>query len=315
MISLLDRATGRFDFSLVPLADGSSRTAWIAGHPDKVYSEVNSGKWIAFHSVVGEESKFQDGVPDRFLSSARKPNGEFTDYAAASALGVIRKSGELIQMYPWWKSTWTSGGRIANINTWAFEVEGGFDPHNEPWTPEQLVTGMLICAAWTELHDGEEITRDYTRPVNGVLVEHNEFCREFGYKMTACPSGRNQQLYDALDSGQYDLFIKRRIGMWVPDDQWRALVRSVFAGGEEVRIDAQGNRILKSEAERDANAAWRMNERASGRGVSVSDHATSAWVQSKQALDQSGNAGGNGGNGSVGKHTHKADAIITIKEN
>lgn len=75
---------------------------------------------------MGVERDFEDGIPNRFLSTARGSDGRYTPDAAASSMFVLRYSGELIQMHPIWASTWTSGGREANTSTWAVEAEGGW---------------------------------------------------------------------------------------------------------------------------------------------------------------------------------------------
>lgn len=154
------------------------------GIPDKVYSQPNSGKYgIACHSWVGEERDFEDGIPNRFLSTERGPDGRYTPAAAASAMFVLRKSGELIQMYPITASTWTSGGREANCNFWAIEAEGGLNPHSEPLTVAATETFIELCHEW-EQHFGELLARNIT------LREHWQIAQKFGYAPTACASGR-----------------------------------------------------------------------------------------------------------------------------
>lgn len=131
----------------------------IPGVPEKQYSQPNSGKWFACHSVVGKESPQADGVPDRFLSTEKGPDGRYTAYAAASCTFVLRLSGELIQMYPITASTWTSGGPEANTNAIAIEAEGGqFPNYSEPLTDEQVF--ILLCL-WEEIqrHTGIKLRR------------------------------------------------------------------------------------------------------------------------------------------------------------
>lgn len=161
----------------------------IDGIPDKVYSEPNSGEWITCHSVVGEESEFEDGIPNRFLShdSYYDPDlgmYRYTRYAAASSMFVLRKSGLLIQMYPIMASTWTSGGREANTRSWAIEAEGGLKPnYREPLTPEAEKTFVRLVEEW-EAYSGRKAVPGVT------LLQHKDVAQRFGYAATACASDR-----------------------------------------------------------------------------------------------------------------------------
>jgi hypothetical protein len=153
------------------------------GVPDKKYSQPNSGEGIAMHSIVGQESEFQDGVPDRFLSKAKDANGRYTPYAAASCMFILRKNGTLIQMHPVTASTWTSGGKDGNTRFWAVEAEGGLNPYTEPLTKAAEDTFIRLVTEW-EQHTGRKALP------GGNLLQHKEIAKKFGYAATACASDR-----------------------------------------------------------------------------------------------------------------------------
>lgn len=170
----------------------------IPGVPDKVYSAPNRMLGLIGHSVVGQESDFEDGVPNRFLSLDREADGRYTRNAAASCVFVLRKSGVLIQMYPVTAATWTSGGPEANTSYVPIELEGGLIGNtDEPMTDQQLAS-MLRLVADFEAFRGIEI-------VPGVTFrEHGELAAELGYDATACPSNRYARLYEALEGDMAD---------------------------------------------------------------------------------------------------------------
>src|SRR3990172_3588099 len=93
--------------------DGWLDYAIIApGIPNKIYSEPNKGIGIIGHSMVTT----YEGAIARFMSTATYPNGQYTDYAAASCMFLITYEGETIQMYDVNASTWTSGTWAANTS-------------------------------------------------------------------------------------------------------------------------------------------------------------------------------------------------------
>ncbi len=173
----------------------------IDGIADKVYSERNSGEGgIACHSIVGEEPDEQDGVPNRFLSKERGPDGFYSKDAAASCTFILRKRAKHVQMYPVTASTWTTGGREANTSTWPIEAEGG-RPGNEsePLTPRQEDGFLVIATAWEE-----RLGR--TLKVGETVRSHGRIAQQFGYAATACESGRYQNAWARLVAGErYDL--------------------------------------------------------------------------------------------------------------
>ena len=173
----------------------------IDGIPDKIYSQPNSGEWITCHSIVGQESEFEDGIPNRFLDTSKLPDGSYTANAAASCMFILRRNGTLIQMYPVTASTWTSGGREANTRSWAIEAEGGLASspggYGELLTPEATRTFTRLVREW-EGHTGRKAVSGVTQAASGVtLKQHKDVAREFGYSPTACASDRYRIAWEA----------------------------------------------------------------------------------------------------------------------
>ena len=161
----------------------------------KTYTQPNTGLLgLALHSWVGSEAETADGIPNRFLSEEKDINGNFTPSAAASTMFVLRYSGELIQMYPVTASTWTSGGREANTQTWAVEAEGGYlaapGGYSEPLRQEQVATMIRLAEEWEE-YSGRSCVRGET------MWEHNELSKKFATPPTACPAHRYDNFYAA----------------------------------------------------------------------------------------------------------------------
>lgn len=169
------------------------------GHPGKTYTQQNSGEWLTCHSVVGDLPNH--AIPPRFLSDERKPDGSFTDWAAASVQFILYKDGHLIQLYPVTASTWTSGGKEANTRSWSIEAEGGgpggaslamplppiqgditFGLFTEPLTAQAITTFVRLVREWEE-HNGRAVEP-------GDLRQHKDVAAEFGYAPTACASNR-----------------------------------------------------------------------------------------------------------------------------
>lgn len=172
----------------------------IDGIPDKVYTAKNTGEWITCHSIVGEESEFQDGVPNRFLSTEKDSDGNYTASAAASVMFILRKNGTLIQMYPIWASTWTSGGREANTRSWAIEAEGGLNPYTEKLTSQAALTLVRLVREWESYLGRKAIP-------NETLLQHKDVARKFGYLATACASDRYSEAWDlCLQSNEDDMY-------------------------------------------------------------------------------------------------------------
>ena len=226
----------------------------IPGIPDKVYSQPNRGEGIAMHSVVGQEKDFEDGVPDRFLSTARDAHGRYTAYSAASCMFVLRKNGLLIQMYPVTASTWTSGGPDGNTRFWAVEAEGGLNPHNEPLTKVAEDTFIRLVTEW-ENHTGR-------RAQPGVnLLQHKEIARKYGYAATACASDRYDGALVRIIAGEryretgaemtkeeIEKLIDQKLALAFAVDNaddvrlvhFRRLLDLAINGGEGAFADAQG---------------------------------------------------------------------------
>ena len=186
----------------------------IDGVPDKIYSQANTGEWITCHSIVGQETEFQDGIPNRFLDTSKDESGNYTPYAAASCMFILRTNGTLIQMYPVTASTWTSGGREANTRSWAVEAEGGLSPnYGEPLTPMQEQTFIRLVREW-EQYTGFPAIPGIT------LRQHKDVAIEFNYPRTACASDRYNNAWLAIEQGDT-----------MTEDQVRAIVREEFDTG------------------------------------------------------------------------------------
>jgi hypothetical protein len=157
---------------------------------DKVYTQRNSGQMIACHSIVGMEGPTEDGIPNRFQSTERLPNGRYTAYAAASSMFVLRLDGTLIQCYDIGASTWTSGSRDANCNAWAIEAEGGYYPDfGEPLTKAQEDTFVRLVTEW-EAWRGKPAIPNIFGARNPNIYQHKDLAAIYGSDATACASDR-----------------------------------------------------------------------------------------------------------------------------
>lgn len=159
------------------------------GPADKKYSEPCRSEGVVFHSAVG----YYGGWRSRLDSTARLPNGRYTDYAAASVTGWIAYDGTLMQHYPISVSCWASGNREANTRFNAFECEGGYEPVNEPLREAQIVTATRIVRELKEHKGWSRMQRlSFGVPAAAVfaLGEHQECVTLWGGSPTACPSSR-----------------------------------------------------------------------------------------------------------------------------
>jgi hypothetical protein len=171
----------------------------IAGVPDKKYSAPNTGEGgLAGHSVVGEEPAEQDGIPNRFLSTERQPNGQYTKNAAASCQHILRKRAAHVQMYPVDVATWTTGGPEANLTTWPMEAEGGrVGNEAEPLTEHQEQGVIIIATGWEQ--------RKRRRLTEAELREHGQIVKDLVYPSTtwtACASGRYKRVFERILAGE-----------------------------------------------------------------------------------------------------------------
>lgn len=224
----------------------------IDGIAEKTYSKPNSGEGIAMHSIVGQESEFQDGVPDRFLSTVKDANGRYTAYSAASCMFILRKNGTLIQMHPVTASTWTSGGPDGNTRFWAVEAEGGLNPYTEPLTKAAEDTFIRLVTEW-EQHTGRKALP------GSNLLQHKEIAKKFGYAATACASDRYHNALVRILAGEryggkemtreeVEKLIDQKIAMALAIDngddvrlaQFRKLLDLAINGGTGQFTDAQG---------------------------------------------------------------------------
>lgn len=167
------------------------------GHPLKQYSKKNSAEWITCHSIVGDLPNH--AIPSRFLDDSRKPDGSFTDSAAASVMFILYKDGHLIQMYPVTSSTWTSGGSEANTRSWAIEAEGGLSPYTEKLTQQARTTFVRLVQEWEQYSGRKAIP-------NETLLQHKDVARKFGYLATACASDRYSEAWEACLLNEDDMY-------------------------------------------------------------------------------------------------------------
>lgn len=227
----------------------SIRQGWVdwavrvPGVPDKVYSQSNSGLGLVGHSIVGNRA----AAEARFFSEDRDAQGRYTAYAAASVMFEQLKDGTLIQMYPVWSSTWTSGGREANTSLWAIELEGG-PPGNvsEPMTDEQVNSLLHLAHEW-EQFTGLKCVRGGPEQ---KFWEHGEVAAKYGYGATSCPSGRYARFYAALGGND------------VTREEYENLVLAFASGSEEASLDRET---------RLTNAVYRINQIAQGERQSLLD--------------------------------------------
>lgn len=209
----------------------------IDGIPDKKYSQRNSMEWITCHSVVGSEPSHYDGVPDRFLSTQKDSNGRYTPYAAASCVFILRLSGKLIQMYPIWTSTWTSGGREPNTRSVPIELEGGAYPnYREPINDAQIKTFIRLVEEW------ENYTGRIAVP-NVTLYQHKDMARLFGVAPTACASDRYERAWN-----QISLRNDQELRMAFTEEQIKQLVRDVVRA-EDIEVDARFREVVQKRIE------------------------------------------------------------------
>ena len=159
--------------------------AKVPGPPEKVYRQPNSAKGYVPHSAVG----FYGGWSSR-LFDMTKVNGRFTPYAAASVTGWIAYDGQVTQHYDFTKSCWASGNFHANTNFIAFENEGGFNPHNEPLTPQQTSANIRIIQELSHWKGWEPKRPVTDSDKTATLYEHNECVKLWGGHATLCPSSR-----------------------------------------------------------------------------------------------------------------------------
>lgn len=176
------------------------------GIPDKIYTQINSVEWVTLHSMVGKT----EGAVGRLMSEERQPDGRYTDYAAASVQFLLDQDSTLIQMYRLWDACWASGTRDANTRSVAVELEGGNYPnYSEPMTDGQVSTALRFLRDLAAFRGWDWAT------IRSRLREHNEF------QQTACPSGRWQRLYDALENEE---------GLSVEDKERLARLEAIMAG-------------------------------------------------------------------------------------
>lgn len=190
----------------------------VDGHPQKVYSQPNSGEWITCHSIVGNLPNH--AIPARFLADDRVPGNpsRFTDAVAASVMFILYKDGQLTQMYPVTASTWTSGGFDGNTRSWAVEAEGGYNPVTEKLTPEASATFVRLVREW-EAYTGRKAVP------NETLLQHKQVAQQFGYALTACASDRYSEAWDmVLQNSEDDMYKEKYEELTVAIDKRMAIL-------------------------------------------------------------------------------------------
>lgn len=161
------------------------------GPADKVYSERNRGEGLVCHSMEGWG---RGGIDGRMMSQERDADGRYTPKAQASWMFSLMADGRLLQHYPVWSSTWTSGNREANTRLWAVEAEG---VAGTPLNAAQVVAMVGLAVEW-ERYTGRRARRN---PEGRTVWEHREVWSWSSPNAgpTACPSGRYAPFYAALD--------------------------------------------------------------------------------------------------------------------
>lgn len=159
----------------------------LDGIPDKVWRPRRHKAYFVNHSIEGY--LHGEPVPPRFLSTARNPDGSYTSTAQASVHFVLHVDGTLIQMYPLQASPWTSGSQEANEAGVAIESEG---VAGTPLNEAQCATYVRLIRE-LEPWFGFELSR-----AAGTIKEHRELAQ------TACPSGRYDTAYAALEDDMAD---------------------------------------------------------------------------------------------------------------
>lgn len=159
----------------------------VPGPADKVYSARNTATLYIPHSAVG----YYAGWAGRLFSTARNPDGRYTDYAAASVhLWFPQKRTEKPkQHYSIWASCWASGSRYPNTNGVAAENEGGHTPVNEPLTDWQVECNARAIRELSALQGWQPHRPASLTDLTATLYEHRE-CVRWGSDPTSCPSGR-----------------------------------------------------------------------------------------------------------------------------
>ena len=147
------------------------------GPPQKMFSQANAHLGIVLHSVEG----WLGGAFGELDKPDRQASWHFTN-------GL---DGTLYQHYPVTASCWASGNFNANTMYVAMESEG---VAGTPLNEAQVATALRLL-------------RDLGFTERGLNVfEHNEVATRWSPNSgpTACPSGRYQPLYAALEDDMAD---------------------------------------------------------------------------------------------------------------
>lgn len=147
------------------------------GRPQKVNGGRNGLLGLAFHSAEGWETYLREY---QYLP-------KYADRRASWHFSNLR-SGVLLQHYPIYEQTWTSGAAFPNNNMPGCETEG---IAGQPLNEKQEHNAARIITDVSALTGRKPVRNPGVTIPNGVLaiVEHSE-CKQWGAEPTACPSGR-----------------------------------------------------------------------------------------------------------------------------
>lgn len=134
----------------------------------KKQSGTNTVKGVVCHSMVGYRGGAYS-VLDNVVHPRETVAWHFS----------VMQDGTVEQHYPIDAVLHHAGNAWANNNLIGIEHEGGYSPSNEPLTPSQLKSSVLLVK-WIAEQGGWVPSRMIT------LYEHNEVSD----KVTQCPSGR-----------------------------------------------------------------------------------------------------------------------------
>lgn len=150
------------------------------GYPGGVNGGVNPVKGIVPHSAEGDFLSLEH-LHDFHWSRATAPPNQRASWGA-----TVLTDGYLVQHYPIYAQTWTSGCAYLNNNFFAWENEGRA---GQPLTDGQNATNIRMIRELSALK-GWKLRRPInSADKNATAYEHNESVR-FGGAATACPSGR-----------------------------------------------------------------------------------------------------------------------------
>lgn len=192
------------------------KAIWVPG-PAWKNSGPLEATGITGHSAVG----FIGGLHDELFANNLK-SWHFTG----------RYDGVIEQHYPIDVRTWHGQG--AGAFTVGVEAEGGYQPENEAFTPEQLQS-LIELFRWIAEVRNFVLARDVGQR---TLFEHNEFYNK------PCPSGRYPwEKFTMVNAGP----TPRPLDIAAPDDKDLKSVIAAMANNrvKPVRYDEQGRAVYE----------------------------------------------------------------------